>query len=162
MDDFGVLCIGCGALPEGDVNVDLFPLDRSQCAFNWDPKATPNFSLADSHKLPFADKSFREVRARHCLEHMADPLAALIEMQRVSRGAVKIWVPSPWKKDLTATHIFAWGPIELKNLMLRAGFKTVRSGYTNRVYAFVGWKTTVVNLIVRVFGFYTEVLAEGV
>ena len=42
-----LLNVGCGDKAVGDVNVDLFPDDRSQCEIDWDPKKVKNFVLAD-------------------------------------------------------------------------------------------------------------------
>jgi ubiquinone/menaquinone biosynthesis C-methylase UbiE len=159
-----VLCIGCGALPEGDVNVDAFPSDRSQCSHDWNPRKTRNFVLADAAHLPFRDKAFSEVRARHCLEHLHAPVSAVKEWSRVCYGKVRVWVPSQWKRDHMSAHLYALSPVELANLF-RLVFQRVHVDYTGRVYRFTERhhvKTIVVNLIVRLFGFYTEIYAEGV
>ena len=155
------LCVGCGALPEGDVNVDAYPFDKTQCSQNWNPKETPNFHVANAESLPFEDDAFTAIIARHCLEHTDNPLQALREMRRVCSGKVQVWVPSQWKRDMSPSHLYAWSPIELANLMRKAGLRNVKADYTSRVYKWVGWKTTLVNLIVKLFGFYTEIYGEG-
>ena len=43
------------------------------------------FEVADLFALPFADDSFDVVHAHQVLQHLADPVAALVEMRRVCR-----------------------------------------------------------------------------
>ena len=43
------------------------------------------FEVADLFALPFADGSFDVVHAHQVLQHVADPVAALVEMRRVCR-----------------------------------------------------------------------------
>ncbi len=50
------------------------------------PPARPvTFEVADLFALPFADDSFDVVHAHQVLQHVADPVAALVEMRRVCR-----------------------------------------------------------------------------
>ncbi len=58
---------------------------------------------ADVYRLPFEDGSFDVVHAHQVLQHLTDPVAALVEMRRVSRGVVaardsdypsKTWYPA--------------------------------------------------------------------
>jgi ubiquinone/menaquinone biosynthesis C-methylase UbiE len=93
------LDVGCGASPKGDVNVDLCPFDRSQCADEWSPKATKNFVLADASHLPFKSGCFGIVYASHVLEHVPNPLSALEEWRRVCCGRVIVWIPILWKRS---------------------------------------------------------------
>ena len=46
---------------------------------------TVSFEVADLFALPFADASFDVVHAHQVLQHVADPVAALVEMRRVCR-----------------------------------------------------------------------------
>jgi ubiquinone/menaquinone biosynthesis C-methylase UbiE len=43
------------------------------------------FETADVHSLPFEDQSFDVVHAHQLLQHLSDPVGALIEMRRVLR-----------------------------------------------------------------------------
>ena len=43
------------------------------------------FEVADLYSLPFADDSFDVVHAHQVLQHVTDPVAALVEMRRVCR-----------------------------------------------------------------------------
>jgi ubiquinone/menaquinone biosynthesis C-methylase UbiE len=43
------------------------------------------FEVADVHRLPYADGSFDVVHAHQVIQHLADPVAALREMRRVTR-----------------------------------------------------------------------------
>ena len=65
------LDIGCGAVPTGDVNLDLLiPGDERR---QFDPQKIKNFILADCQHLPFPDNTFLEVYSSHFLEHVRDP-----------------------------------------------------------------------------------------
>ena len=73
----------------------------------------------DVHVLPFADASFDVVHAHQVLQHVADPVAALREMRRVTRPggivaardsvySAKAWYPQPpalerWRRVYMAT-----------------------------------------------------------
>lgn len=46
------------------------------------------FEIADVHALPYEDDSFDVVHAHQVLQHLHDPVGALREMRRVSRGLV--------------------------------------------------------------------------
>jgi len=85
------LDIGCGAVPTGDVNLDLLiPGDERR---PFDHRKIKNFILADCRYLPFPDNTFLEVYSSHFLEHVQDPDACLAEMLRVSRIRVCAIVP---------------------------------------------------------------------
>ena len=45
---------------------------------------TVSFEVADVHRLPYADGAFDVVHAHQVLQHVADPVAALREMRRVT------------------------------------------------------------------------------
>ncbi|MBP2323087.1 ubiquinone/menaquinone biosynthesis C-methylase UbiE [Kibdelosporangium banguiense] len=48
------------------------------------------FEIADVHTLKYADNSFDVVHAHQVLQHVHDPVGALREMRRVSRGVVAV------------------------------------------------------------------------
>jgi ubiquinone/menaquinone biosynthesis C-methylase UbiE len=48
------------------------------------------FEIADVHALPYEDNSFDVVHAHQVLQHVHDPVGALREMRRVSRGVVAV------------------------------------------------------------------------
>jgi len=74
---------GHNPLSKSDVLVDKYldPLERGGKLVR-----DRFFVLADGEKLPFKDKSFDFVVARHVLEHSESPQAMLNEMQRVGRA----------------------------------------------------------------------------
>jgi SAM-dependent methyltransferase len=125
-----VLDIGCGGKPKGDVNVDLFPDDRTQYCNKWDPRKVPNFILCDALHLPFRDNSFDYIIASHVLEHMPYPLDCLREWKRVAKERVTISIPSEFSLDETRTHLYTWNSKTFKNLLLLV-FPRVYVRYSN-------------------------------
>jgi ubiquinone/menaquinone biosynthesis C-methylase UbiE len=67
-----LLDVGCGDVPKGDVNLDLFYYGRGE-----------NFVFGEAHHLPFKNKSFIKVYSKHCLEHLENPLVFFMEAKRV-------------------------------------------------------------------------------
>lgn len=153
-----LLNVGCGHKAVGDVNVDLFPDDRSQCGIDWEPKKVKNFVLADVCFLPFRDNVFSGTYASHVLEHVVNPLLATKELSRVCFGECVFVMPSEFHEDSTVTHLFTWNPFSLKNLMKRS-FKNVETGYTKRLHNGLGPKVFFINLLYRIFNVRSEIFA---
>lgn len=68
------LDVGCGDVPKGDVNLDLFYYGRGS-----------NFVMGEAHHLPFKDETFAKVYCKHCLEHLEAPLVFFGEAKRILR-----------------------------------------------------------------------------
>jgi SAM-dependent methyltransferase len=92
-----VLDLGCGpasitaGLGDGAIGVDLDP----------GPSASVPLGAADVSRLPFPDATFDAVFSCAVLQHLADPLAALIEARRVCRpGAVIGVADADWGGQL--------------------------------------------------------------
>ena len=90
-----ILDVGCGDAPRGDVNVDLF---INQTPHIWRPhvidaKKIPNFMRADAEHLPFRDGMFETVYCCDLIEHFVNPTKCFLELWRVSKRTVLIWVP---------------------------------------------------------------------
>lgn len=103
-----VLDVGCGVRHMGDVNVDL---DRS---------VKPDV-VCDATFLPFKCSVFRVVFASHVLEHLVNPVCALIEWKRVSKSFVVIWVPNlalhRYDECRKFPHLYSWNATTLRNLL---------------------------------------------
>jgi len=95
------LDVGCGAFPDGDVNIDFYIDDighRTGKANIIGQKLNPNrikgFMKLDLNKsLPFDDEFFDEVVCNHTIEHVENPFQLLREMVRVSSCKVNIICP---------------------------------------------------------------------
>jgi hypothetical protein len=98
---YGIVDVGCGHRPHGDVNVDLFPEPTPhRCVdqrINDDVALhvheIPNFIKADAGHLPFRDNAFKSSYSWHLIEHLVDPEAFLRELMRVS-GEVEVRCPN--------------------------------------------------------------------
>jgi ubiquinone/menaquinone biosynthesis C-methylase UbiE len=138
------LDVGCGDVPKGDVNLDLFYYGRGK-----------NFVFGEAHHLPFKDETFTKVYSKHCLEHLASPLAFFAEARRVLRkgGVLECVYPTDtmltkktihnlvnlhwssafkWKRKLTGADKINYGGHKwqlpddrVSNLLQKAGFKEV-------------------------------------
>jgi ubiquinone/menaquinone biosynthesis C-methylase UbiE len=74
------------------------------------------FQTGDAYALPFDDDSFDVVHAHQVLQHLTDPVAALVEMRRVTRpgglvaardadyGAFTWWPPVPGLDEWSALY----------------------------------------------------------
>jgi ubiquinone/menaquinone biosynthesis C-methylase UbiE len=156
------LCVGCGTRAEGDVNVD-FDLGTKMRGQPINAKIISNFVLADASQLPFREDSFSLVVARHVLEHLPEPLKALREWRRVSTDAVEVYVPSQYYCEPSEpNHLFSWNRDSLNNLM-RQVFSHVDAHYTSPAFENIehNYKTALVNLYSRLFGFWIQIKAVG-
>jgi len=99
---FGVLDVGCGHRPKGDVNVDLFVEATAHRAadqrVNDDVRLKvaeiPNFVRADACCLPFRDRGFRKVYSWHLIEHLGKPEDFLAECCRVADEEIEVRCPN--------------------------------------------------------------------
>ncbi|MCU1495305.1 MAG: type 11 methyltransferase [Acidimicrobiaceae bacterium] len=96
-----LLDVGCGPgtitidlaarLPDGrvvgvDSSAEVVELAREAAAGDVRaPSARLEFQVADLYELPFPDDTFDVVHAHQVLQHLPDPVAALVEMRRVCK-----------------------------------------------------------------------------
>jgi len=111
-----VLDVGCGSVPQGDVNTDIFIGATPHHKFKIRARRTPNFVLCDAQHLPFRDKAFSRVYTRHVLEHIPNPLQALKEYARVASLTYLITPNNPLIPD-HPEHLYSWCKTTLENLM---------------------------------------------
>ena len=74
-------------VPAGVVGVDIEPSQLRSTQAQAAAREKPNlrFAAADLYNLPFADNTFDAVFLHGVLEHLRDPVAALVEARRVLR-----------------------------------------------------------------------------
>jgi ubiquinone/menaquinone biosynthesis C-methylase UbiE len=89
-----LLDVGCGDVPKGDVNLDLFYYGRGK-----------NFVFGEAHHLPFKDETFIKVYSKHCLEHLESPLTFFKEAKRVLKRGGKLECIYPTDTMLTKKTI---------------------------------------------------------
>lgn len=100
-----LLDLGCGP---GSITIGLADRVAPGHTVGFDrfpglPAESPTTTLVtgDAYDLPFPDNSFNAIFASALLQHLADPLAALVEARRVARpGAVIGLVDADWDGQL--------------------------------------------------------------
>ena len=107
------LDVGCGYLPSGDVNCDLFvknvghrPMPKDLSGLPLKPKKISNFILCDVQYLPFKDSVFEEVFSSHVIEHVDNPFLLFKEMLRVSNSKIVVVCPHKLGDRLRGKNIF--------------------------------------------------------
>lgn len=102
-----VLEVASGSRPywRSNVLLDKFVLDNSERS--GDVIVDRDFVVADVDKLPFKDKAFDFVIARHVLEHLPDPENFLKELERVAKAGY-IETPSSISEDMGGWDCHLW------------------------------------------------------
>ena len=100
-----ILDAGCGegfvvrALRRCLPHTDITGLDLSEEAIQFarENVADAHFMVGDINHMPFCDNYFDVVLCSEVLEHLEDPVAAIMELLRVSKKSLIITVPhEPW------------------------------------------------------------------
>ncbi|HEY7063031.1 MAG TPA: class I SAM-dependent methyltransferase [Chloroflexota bacterium] len=135
-----VLEIGCGVghvLSKLSARCDVAGLDLSPEALRQARTVVPQADLlrGSADHLPFRDASFDAVLARHVLEHLPEPAAAIAELRRVLRpgGLLLAAMPNPssimrplkgarWVGYRDPTHVSLLMPAAWRELFAAAGF----------------------------------------
>jgi SAM-dependent methyltransferase len=137
------LNIGCGGTTiEGAVGIDIRP-SGSQGAGGESRKKAITDVQADALSIPFLDGSQSYIVAAHVLEHILDPLDALVEWFRLLSNEGKLFLTIPrYDKDSNSilvdyTHLHAFNEKSLANLLAAAGFivESVEAAYGPTVRA---------------------------
>jgi SAM-dependent methyltransferase len=94
-----VLEVASGADPlfRSDVLMDKYPIQSTKHRVDRQPIKTDGrpFVVGDVYDLPFRNRSFDVIVARHVLEHLSEPKRFIAEAQRVAKR-VFIKTPSPF------------------------------------------------------------------
>jgi SAM-dependent methyltransferase len=127
--------VGCGhrKTHPAVLGVDLVPKGSRGRVGNARGRLSEADVVADGEKLPFADRSFDSLVARHNLEHYVDTAGTLIEWGRVLRsgGPLALIVPDEGRYagrtlDLDPTHYHGYSEAALSRLVrLVGGFESV-------------------------------------
>jgi len=115
------LDIGCGGMPKGTVNLDLFQGESPHTTQVINPKEINNFTNGSAGFLPYRDKSCRIVSGYHLIEHSLIPTVWLAEMVRVCKKYLVIVVPNHPRMMEHHTHYYSWSKKSLENLLSEYG-----------------------------------------
>ncbi len=126
-----ILNVGCGETTYGTIRTDIYP------------SSTVNV-MADASALPFESGTFDEVYTRFVFEHLANPLATMLEWRRVLKPGGQITIitdnASYWRwhvrlPGLPSTHVDYRGvsendrhmalymPMHIRNIFEAAGLE---------------------------------------
>lgn len=122
--------VGCGHRKtiEGAIGVDLTPARELGRVGNVAGKVSQADVTADGAQLPFRDRTFDSLVARHNLEHYIDTLAVLGEWRRVIRPGGRLVLVVPDEEtfegrtlDLDPTHYHGFSQTSLCRLIEASG-----------------------------------------
>ncbi len=82
--------------------------------------------LADMSFLPYPDKEFDLIFARHVLEHSPAPLLSLMEWWRVSRQWLMLIMPDPEHWTYTGqNHYYVLNSDQIDNILAQTGWRAI-------------------------------------
>jgi len=123
-----ILDVGSGAIPRGNIQIDLPPLmsDEHHRSKSIAPTV---YADANAKHLPFRDNVFSRVVCIHIIEHLFSPYYTLLEVKRVLKpnGSLRIEIPNPklWDHE-RKEHLYSWHPDTFHNIVRETGFKLVK------------------------------------
>ena len=123
-----VLDFGCGAgtrlsllLCNRRIGIDINQLCRETAGIQG-IEAYPNIQHVPKSSIDV-------VISNHALEHVAEPLSTLVDLQKVLRPGGKLVLVVPcesyrtkWKPENIDRHLYTWAPVNIGNLVRAAGF----------------------------------------
>jgi SAM-dependent methyltransferase len=125
-----ILDVGCGSVPHGDVNLDLFIGRSPHHGSVIDGRDYPSFIQGSANTLPIKDKAFSTVYVSHVIEHLPDTLKAVKEFKRVTKHIVVIKVPNNPMHEFPL-HLYTWSLVSLKNTLAPHFTRVEVYPYTN-------------------------------
>ena len=138
-----VLDLGCGGkkLHEKMVGVDIRANGQMGVGGNANHGAASDVE-ADVLDLPMEGRSVDGILAKHLLEHVVDPIAALTEWHRVLKPGGKIVVLCPDYRFCEAisvdpSHVHAFTPESVASLLRVTGFDVTRTEQVRPGYVFM-------------------------
>ena len=110
-------CNGCGV----DVGANKWPLRG----------AIPVDKQNGGDALRLPEGLYDYVFSSHCLEHLTDPIGALLHWKtRIKKGGVLfLYLPHPdmeyWLPQNCSKHLHSWNPMDMVKIVKDLGFKDV-------------------------------------
>lgn len=139
------LDVGCGSVPKGDINTDLYIEVSPHHKGFINPLEITNFVISDAHYLPFRDKVFEKVICSHVLEHLLIPNYVIKELSRICYEIVLLSIPNDPKTTDHREHLYSWSQRSLENLLKKyfidvkvLGFTRIGDMSSSRLLKFIG------------------------
>lgn len=127
-----VVDVGCGDLKTWPhaIGVDIIPKGERVVQIRGDALSSADIAADVSQPLPFPDDSVDVVVARHILEHMMDPIAAVRNWVKIIKpgGRLVISVPNEHLIQcipMNPEHVHAWTPESMRTFMDTLGLKII-------------------------------------
>ena len=117
-----------------DIGAGKWPLPGAQPVDNWHPQFT------DGRALPEGQWDY--IFSSHCLEHLANPVAALEHWKTRLRsgGTLFLYLPHPdmtyWRPQHCRKHLHLFHPADVAQMLLDLGFIDVLQGERDLAWSF--------------------------
>jgi len=127
-----VLDIGCGDSSYFDESVDYTAVDIEKDSDDMVQKRPDNFIQGTATDVPVEDNSFCTILLCEVLEHLDNPIAAIMEADRISYGKILITVPDEQRWEPEANpgqhddHKREYEGLELHDQIMKAGISKDR------------------------------------
>jgi len=125
MAGYKTLDVGCGEIPNGDVNIDIYDIKNKK----------NHFIIASAEYLPFKKNTFNTVRSSYVIEHCVKVEQFIKDHLRVARKKVIIITDNnEWVVDrlfrltgkgrlFNKEHVYSWNKEYMENLLKKIGIK---------------------------------------
>lgn len=127
----------------------------------WEKKYGDISYVCSLNEIPVKDESFDLVLSTQVLEHIAEPLLVLKELNRVLKPRGRLWLSAPlsWEEHGQPADFYRYTQFGLRHLLKQAGFKVVELEWASGYYATLAYQ---LRLAVRNLSFQPKHYGGGI